>query len=178
MSISLTEKSLPPAPQLVRLEIPATAETSQEDFLWLVEHYARAVAEEMAVTPLKDVRRFDVSRIEEIVDVLVHLLANKNGTICLLAKVRGRCVGYFLGLTKDCPAEEPPRVGYINGLYVTAEMRRDGIGQKLLDAGVVWFRQQGIKLVELYLAIGNEAGKKFWVKNGYLPAEELFAKQI
>lgn len=149
-----------------------------EDQRWVSETYVRAVSEEMAQTPEPHLRKMDTSKIEDVSSMLEKLLIQVNQSSLFIAEVRGERAGYFLGMIKECLAENPDRIGYINGLYVVPECRRSRIGQELLEAGRRWFRKEGISFVELYVALLNQSAKRFWEKNGYRVVEEVMAENF
>lgn len=145
---------------------------------WIAGLYAQAVNEELSLSPAKSLRRADPNARDELTAVLNGLVRDLERSCLLTVAVNGRKAGYFLGLVKDCVGEEPRQAGYVNGLYVLPDYRRQGIAQTLLDEGMRWFKGRGLKLVELYIAINNDAARGFWRKNGYLACEEVLIRKI
>ncbi|MBF0492343.1 MAG: GNAT family N-acetyltransferase [Deltaproteobacteria bacterium] len=150
----------------------------KEDFNWFLQNYTKALAEENHHHPLLAWRKIDPSRIEELRFSLETLLAQTEEACLLLAEWEGIQIGYFLGLLKTCLAEDPSRIGYLNGLYVSPEFRQKGVGKSLYQEGLAWFKSRGLNAIELYLAEGNSMGLKFWEKQGYAVAEKILVKRI
>ncbi|MBI4239276.1 MAG: GNAT family N-acetyltransferase [Deltaproteobacteria bacterium] len=160
--------------QRVGPDIPSWA----EDRAWLAEAYCDAIAEELTHSWVQTIRRVDRNRRDEIMDMLSPLLLQKDRACLLVARHAAARVGYFLGLVKDCVAEVPAAVGYVNGLYVATEYRRLGIAGHLYTEGRKWFAAQGLTAVELYTAVGNAAASAFWRKHGFCVTEEVMVARL
>jgi GNAT superfamily N-acetyltransferase len=52
---------------------------------------------------------------------------------------------------------------------VDAACRGQGVGEAGLNYIHDWFRSRGLKDAMLNVAIENEVGNRFWVKQGYVP---------
>jgi ribosomal protein S18 acetylase RimI-like enzyme len=61
------------------------------------------------------------------------------------------------------------RRGYITQYYVDASYRGQGIGEMGLHYIHNWFRSRGLTDVMLNVGMENEIGKRFWIKQGYVP---------
>lgn len=57
--------------------------------------------------------------------------------------------------------------GEIHEIVVSPEFRSMGIASKLLDAVTDYFIKSGRKLIGLWVGVGNEKAKKFYLKNGF-----------
>ena len=95
----------------------------------------------------------------------------RNDAACVLvAVVDGKIVGYCQGiLDRHPPALAESDFGQILDFGVTAEFRRAGIGEKMLQALCEWFRREGIGRVEVRHSTRNEIGARFWPKMGFQP---------
>ncbi len=149
-----------------------------EDIAWMASIYCEALSEEIMLNEGRQWRRVDSTKKNEVVEILRRILENENVGCLFIAKHEGRRIGYFLGMIKECMAEEPSRIGYVNGLYIVEEFRNSGVGQRLLEAGYGWFRSLDLTLVEIYTAWDNEIAKNFWKKNGFKPAEIVMIAPI
>ena len=82
-----------------------------------------------------------------------------------------KAIGY--GMAFD--VEEHPfmpewtRRGYITQYYLEASYRGQGIGEMGLKYIHDWFRSRGLTSVMLNVGMENETGKRFWVRQGYIP---------
>jgi GNAT superfamily N-acetyltransferase len=96
-----------------------------------------------------------------------------------VADEEGAIVGYCLATILDYPPVFHIRnFGFIQDMAVSAEFRRRGIGTELLERLVVWFKEQGVRRVELQALIGNEVSQSFWSKRGFAQYLSRFARNI
>ncbi len=72
-----------------------------------------------------------------------------------------RTVGFLVA------GREPYRVGHIITVDVTADCRRRGVGNALMEAAEEWSCRQNLRLIYLETAADNEAAQKFYLKLGY-----------
>lgn len=86
----------------------------------------------------------------------------------LLAEDEGTAVGFISGVIR----ENPPifserRVGHISNALITARLRRRGIGARLVSAMRDWFRERGVRYIDLGVAAANTLGIEFWHNMGF-----------
>ena len=65
------------------------------------------------------------------------------------------------------------RRGYLHHLTVTPGHRRQGLGQKLVQACLDRLKQLGIHKCNIYLFSDNTEGAKFWIKNGWVERDGI-----
>lgn len=58
------------------------------------------------------------------------------------------------------------KVGHISGLMVHQDHRRKGIGRKLLQAAIGYFKAKGIRQYTLFTSVNNKSGIEFYEKCG------------
>ena len=81
----------------------------------------------------------------------------------LVAESGGELVGQIVGLLHDrYTVFEPERFGYVTDVVVHPAARRNGIGQALFDALKAWFRERGVRHLELQVAHNNRVSQAFW----------------
>ena len=82
-----------------------------------------------------------------------------------------KAIGYGMAFDVDEHAYMPEwnRRGYITQFYVDPTYRGQGIGELGLKYIHEWFRSRGLTDAMLNVAVDNEAGNRFWVKQGYIP---------
>jgi GNAT superfamily N-acetyltransferase len=82
-----------------------------------------------------------------------------------------KAIGYGMAFDVDEHAYMPEwsRRGYITQFYVDSAYRGQGIGELGLNYIHDWFHSRGLKDAMLNVAIDNETGNRFWVKQGYVP---------
>ena len=85
----------------------------------------------------------------------------------LIAESDGMIVGFSLSFLRKYPATWlSENYGEINDISVTKEHRRKGIGTKLVNKTIEWFKSRGIKRSEVKIATTNEVSLNFWRKIG------------
>jgi GNAT superfamily N-acetyltransferase len=82
-----------------------------------------------------------------------------------------KTIGYGMAFDVEEHAYMPEwvRRGYVTQFYVDSAYRGQGVGELGLKYIHEWFRSRGLKEAMLNVAIDNEAGNRFWVKQGYIP---------
>lgn len=153
-----------------------SSESWKADLDWTTQAYIQAVTEEINSGPLRGKRSVDSTRIENIHQHLENLLYQTESTFLLIGTKNSQRIGYFIGFIKECLAEIPPRVGYINGLYVEPSYRSQKVGSALYDEALKIFNLWNMPMIELYTALGNSSGKSFWIKRGFVASEEVLVK--
>ncbi|MDX2241707.1 MAG: aminoglycoside 6'-N-acetyltransferase [Leptolyngbyaceae cyanobacterium bins.302] len=65
------------------------------------------------------------------------------------------------------------RVGYIEGLYVDADLRRKGVGSQLIQAAEQWARSQGMVEMASDCLIDNHISLATHLANGFEEVERI-----
>lgn len=94
-----------------------------------------------------------------------------HAAMCLVVLKNERTVGYLLGFD-HWAFYANGRVSWVEEIYVTEELRKEGIGKKLMEAFEEWCMERGSRLVGLatrrasafYHAIGYEESAIFFRK--------------
>jgi len=80
---------------------------------------------------------------------------------------------YLLAKIENKPAVfAVRRYGLILDIAVAEDYRRLGIGEKIYNEAIEWFRKRKIKRIELTVAISNPISMNFWSKLGFKPYSE------
>ena len=142
----------------------------------------------------KNIIRLDTSHIEEWMALRVRLYGemtdnkNRNEVDGLLTKsslnpekalvlgwnIKGRLQGF---LEMDIRIDYVPgsnfgsSVGYLEGIYVTPSLRRQGIATKLFSEAENWCKDNGISQIGSDAVIGNEIGLTVHAKLGFSEVE-------
>jgi ribosomal protein S18 acetylase RimI-like enzyme len=99
--------------------------------------------------------------------IYLRSLITRDDAIAVVAKDEGEVVGYAVGRVTMLPPFFQERYrGYIHDVFVKPQVRRHGVGRRLVDAILQWLRQQEVTLVELTVATNNEA-ITFWERLGF-----------
>lgn len=91
---------------------------------------------------------------------------DRNPRTCFVAIESDQIIGVIL-------AGHDGRRGFIYHMSVNQNRRRQGIGDKLVDASVQALREEGILKVALVALVENKIGNQFWVKQGFTSREDL-----
>lgn len=86
----------------------------------------------------------------------------------LLAEDEGHAIGFISGAVQENPPVFLEKsVGHIGSAVVTADSRRGGVGTRLVNAMKDWFRERGVRYIDLGVATANFAGLEFWHDMGF-----------
>ncbi|MBI5028917.1 MAG: GNAT family N-acetyltransferase [Chloroflexi bacterium] len=127
--------------------------------LWkeLAEFHANLVPE-FALAP---------GREKSVSEHLVELIDKETHRI-FVADDDGTLIGFASGMVREMPQQfSVYRIGYIEDVVVTARSRRCGVGKRLTNALIDWFRESGIHIVHMSAAKGNPVSQTFWHKMGF-----------
>ncbi|QQR81088.1 MAG: GNAT family N-acetyltransferase [Deltaproteobacteria bacterium] len=142
-------------------------------YSWFLDTYFLAVEDEIKKGSARSWRRVDRSQRDELKKVFENLISQKDKTCLLIAFEGDQPRGYFLGIVKDCVAEIPSMVGYINGLYVDPSKRRQKVASRLYEKGIQWFQEHEIFHYELYVALESQEAHQFWSQKGFVLSEQV-----
>ena len=84
----------------------------------------------------------------------------------------GRLVG-GIDVVRDYPE---PGEWYLGLLVLEPRHRSQGLGTKLMGALVHWLREQGARSLRLAVSEHNEAGRRFWTRQGFEPVKQVIAE--
>jgi ribosomal protein S18 acetylase RimI-like enzyme len=85
-----------------------------------------------------------------------------------VASIQEEIIGFAHGsirLTPDYLGSK--KVGVITHIYIDAEYRGRGVGERLVKELESWFKDKDVHSVELQVLAGNKRGIAFWEKLGY-----------
>ena len=118
----------------------------------------------------------------ELISELDNLLANaKEQPVFIAVNESGQPVGFLEGgLRKYADGCETSPVGYIEGWFVEADLRRQGVGAALVQAMEAWVRAQGLSEIASDTWLDHEISIAAHTRLGYVVTERLvhFAKKI
>ena len=102
---------------------------------------------------------------DETADEFARILARNPG--CSSAV---QAEGRLLGAVLCC---HDGRRGYLYHLGVDPELRRQGIGQALVERSLGKLREQQIARCSIHLIVGNQIGERFWKQIGWRFRDDL-----
>jgi GNAT superfamily N-acetyltransferase len=106
---------------------------------------------------------FDALRLELL---LQRLVGNGELGAILVAERAARLEGY-LALVYVLSLEHGGLMAEIDEFFVLPEARAQGVGGELLAAAEATLRQRGCVRLQLQLAAGNAAARRFYERRGY-----------
>lgn len=116
--------------------------------------------------PFDETYRFKPSIEKIMCSAYKKIIHSKDATI-LVADLDGRIAGYVYGkIVKRPRVYQVEKNGWMEG-FMRQSFRRKGIGQKLTKELLQWFKQRGIKWVELEVDAKNKIGISAWEKFGF-----------
>jgi len=98
----------------------------------------------------------------------LRTLMNRDDALAVIARDGADLVGYAVGRITSLPSFfESRQRGYIHDVYVRERYRQRGIGRRLVDEILSWFRRRGVTHVELTVAANNDDATAFWRSLGF-----------
>ncbi|BBA97084.1 putative acetyltransferase [Actinacidiphila reveromycinica] len=79
----------------------------------------------------------------------------------------GAVVGYLIGVLAEPVAVLPIRSATLRALYVAPERRGTGTGTRLTADFLAWARDHGAVRAEVSAYAGNDAGRRFYERQGF-----------
>ncbi len=85
-----------------------------------------------------------------------------------IAEIGGKLAGFTLIIIKDeIPIFKIEKIGYISDLFVKKEHSGKGLGSKLMDESINWFKKNKLKHISVGLYADNENAHLFYKKKGF-----------
>jgi len=92
----------------------------------------------------------------------------KSNTLWLVAEVDKKIVGYFSAeITVPKPVIAVKEIGHISSAFVIAEFRGKGISKMAIQNFFEWFKENGVKVVEITVDSRNVEGVRAWEGLGF-----------
>ena len=109
----------------------------------------------------------------------IDSLAKADSIILVAADSAGRPVGYLMGSTgATVPSMVVRCRGEVSDMFVRPEMRRHGLGQKLLAAASETMKARGAEYVTLFVACANDRAVAFYESMGMRPVCHQMYKRL
>jgi len=91
-------------------------------------------------------------------------IRSSNGLV-LVAEYNGKIVGYSLAkIKKRPPIFKIQKIGHIHDAFVMKQYRKRGIGRRLVNESLKWFKSKGMNYVEADVDVRNKLGLNAWKK--------------
>lgn len=107
----------------------------------------------------------------------VRDLMNRN-CVFYIAEVGGRIVGFVSGyVVMRNPQLAIERIGKVDNIFVDDSFRGLGIGTKLLEALLTYFKRQGTTYTELSCDFANEKALRLYKKLGFKEQKVMMVRE-
>ena len=70
------------------------------------------------------------------------------------------------------------KVGYVSELFVEKEYRSEGLGKRLLEEAIKWFKQQELKWTTTSTHLLDSEAINFWKRRGYEEFNTFFKRKL
>ena len=114
-----------------------------------------------------DYYRLRFSSDDEFINYFKNLIISKDSRV-LVAEDNGIIVGFLIGKIESRPPFfEVEKRGFIGCTYVQTQYRKQGVGKRLTNKILRWFKDKGIEYVELSVDYKNDLGHNVWKSLGF-----------
>ena len=118
----------------------------------------------------------------DLTELLKQVSSASNQRIYLAKTADGECIGFsILSIRTDYVegAEKSP-TGYLEGIYVEPEYRKNKIASTFLKMGELWCKEKGCSQIGSDTWLTNKASRTFHKRLGFREEDELvhFLKEI
>lgn len=104
----------------------------------------------------------------------ITTLYNSDSELCLVAEFRGEILGFALGTTVE-KSNSAWKYGYLVWLGVKPGIQKGGVGSALFKEIKRRMREQGVRMIIIDTDADNEAGIRFFEKQGFgNPQEHVY----
>ncbi|WP_077304541.1 GNAT family N-acetyltransferase [Terribacillus halophilus] len=101
----------------------------------------------------------------------------KEESVIFLAKMEERCVG-FAQLYPTYSSIGMKRAWILNDLFVAESSRKQGVGEKLLEAAKILAMETGAASIALSTAPDNEKAQRLYERKGYVRDQQFFHYEL
>jgi ribosomal protein S18 acetylase RimI-like enzyme len=93
---------------------------------------------------------------------------NSESSIVAVAQSVDSIIGFVCVLVQERPPVFIPRkFGFVDGIFVSPDVRRKGVGTRLWQIAIDWLQQKGVSKINLTVATRNPHAVEFWRKMGF-----------
>jgi len=116
---------------------------------------------------------------EEKFERYLRGLIGKKSAAVFIAQENGKFAGYLVAkVSEDPPVLKVRRKGAITDIFVERGYRKRGIGQKLTERALEWFRKQNLQFADISVYVKNISGKIFWKRMGFKDHMTIMRKKL
>jgi len=107
-----------------------------------------------------------------------HMCDPDTNTILIAVDSCDNVLGMIMGEKLHKPWLEKSHVGHVSNFIVSADVRRRGVGKKLMDAFINECKQYGMQEITLGVYNKNTGSYNFYIEYGFLPIEQKMSFMI
>lgn len=111
----------------------------------------------------------EFSDFEEELQKFLKKKLRSDKSIFLLAEMNGKPVGMAYGWMRSTFFLRDKEIGYLAEIWVEEKYRKEGIGKRLVEEMLRWFKDKGVKLVRTEVLEGNKDALRFFIDLGFKP---------
>ena len=117
---------------------------------------------------IDEIYRSDNKAVESFRRWFKRSIKNEKTMVVVAKTDDGKIVGYFMGIVyKPRPEINAKRAGFITNAYVKSEHRGTGLGKKMFEELLVWFKKKKAEFIELNVDSRNVTGMHVWEGMGF-----------
>jgi GNAT superfamily N-acetyltransferase len=111
-------------------------------------------------------------------EYIIHEMGQEDSQV-LVAMEDNILLGYCLAYVHHrAPVFTESSVGVLSDLAIGEEYRGSGAGGALVEASLTWFRDKGVKRVELRTSAKNGPAIEFYRKHGFFVYDYMMTREI
>ena len=134
----------------------------------------KAKKEEASIVAGLAIRMWPENTMEGLTAEFEEIIAGEDGAVLLMTAGRTPIGFAQCQLRYDyVEGTETSPVGYLEGIYIADDYRRQGCARKLLEKCQVWAKEQGCTEFASDCEITNEASYRFHLKMGFAEANRI-----
>jgi aminoglycoside 6'-N-acetyltransferase I len=109
-------------------------------------------------------------------------VVNSKSEIIFIVEINEKIIGFsYYSLRNDyVEGTDSTPVGYLEGIYISPEYRKQGYGKELIDKGVSWSKEKGCRQVASDCELVNTNSIEFHKRSGFSEVNRIvcFVKNI
>jgi len=121
------------------------------------------------------------STIDELKKLFISVV-NSKSEIIFIVEINEKIIGFsYYSLRNDyVEGTDSTPVGYLEGIYISPEYRKQGYGKELIDKGVSWSKEKGCRQVASDCELVNTNSIEFHKRSGFNEVNRIvcFVKSI
>lgn len=99
-----------------------------------------------------------------------------DNSLVMVASDTDRVIGFLRAEVKERLFYEPIKEGVITDFYILPEARRKSLGNEMLTAASKVLKDMGAEMIMVEFPAQNEIAVRFYVKSGFRPLVNTYAK--